>query len=234
MRGLLLVVLFGCAGVAAAPAPAPAPAPPPEHPLRVPLAVPGESMIYEVTFRGFVVGRVQVAIGQPGWWNGRPAIIVKSRGETDGLVALIGDLDWSLETTIDLETGKPLKSIEDAVVTFAGETKKNRKERDASETHTIHSAAAILRGWRSIPAQKADFEMRIDAALIDVDIHDAAREFIDVQNKPAVRYEGIALEKFHFKIWFSDDAARVPLKLRTSTKWGDVAVDLVEYNAPRD
>src|SRR5512139_2417600 len=122
MHGLLVVVsavwLVACAGVAAAPQPAPAVQAPTVATLTTPLAIPGESMVYEISFRGLRAARVQVAVGQPGWVEGRPSIIVKSHGETDGLVALIGELDWTLETTIDLEHGMPLLTVEDAKITF--------------------------------------------------------------------------------------------------------------------
>jgi hypothetical protein len=241
VRALLplgIVLAFGqaaCAGVSAAPMPPPAPAVKPKlEPLGAPFLVPGESMIYEVTFRGMRVGRVQVAVGKPGFVNERSAIIIKSAGETDGLLSLIGDLDWNLETTLDMEKGTPIKTVEHAVVTLAGKTETTDRTREESDTHSIHSAAVILRGWHSLPAQEASFEMRIDAAHVDVTLHEAAREFLDVADKPAVRYDGVARSKFPFKLWFSDDAARVPLLLRTATKWGNIVVELVEYNAPRD
>jgi hypothetical protein len=231
MRGLLVVLLAGCAGVAAAPPP-PAPAPV-QHPLGAPLAIAGESMVFELTFRGIRAARVQVAVGQPGWVDGRPSIIVKSHGETDGLIALIGGLDWTLATTMDLERGTPLLVVEDAIVTFRGKTETNH-ERSTDPRHSIHSAVCVLRGWRSKPGQQASLVMRIDQAQIDLQLQETAHEFLDGANKPAVRYEGVARGKFPFKIWISDDTARVPLRMETSTKWGDVAVELVEYNAPRD
>ena len=230
MRGLLVVVVAGCAGVAAAPPP---PVAAVHQPLGTPLTIPGESMVYEIAFRGLRVARVQVAVGQPGWVGGRRAIIVKSRGVTDGLVALLGDLDWQLETTIDLEGGTPLRTIEEAVVTFRGKTETNRED-TADATHTVHSAITVLRGWHSAPGQVAQLELRIADARMGVEIHEAAREFLDAAGKPVVRYDGVARAKFPFKIWISDDTARVPLRMQTSTKWGAIEVELVEYNAPRD
>src|SRR5688572_13030612 len=105
MRSVLLVALVGCAGVSAAPSPVPAPPTPSLIPLGSPHVVPGETMVYEIKFRGLPVARVAVAVGKPGWVEGRPAVIVKSRGQTDGIIALIGEIDWAMETTIDLETG---------------------------------------------------------------------------------------------------------------------------------
>jgi hypothetical protein len=231
VRGLLVLVFAACARVAAAPsAPAPAPV---QHPLGAPLAIPGESMVFELTFRGLQVARVQVAIGQPGWVDGKPSIIVKSHGETDGLVALIGELDWTLATTMHLVDGTPLLVEEDAIIKFRGKTDTNH-ERSTDARHTIHSAVCVLRGWRSRAGQEGSLAMRVDQAHIELRFHEAAREFLEVAGKPAVRYDGVARGKFPFKIWISDDTARVPLRLETSTKWGDVAVELVEYNAPRD
>jgi hypothetical protein len=233
MHGLLVVLLAGCAGVAAAPPPPAPTAAPIQHPLGAPLAIAGESMEFELTFRGMRVARVQVAIGQPGWVEGRPSIIIKSHGETDGLIALIGGLDWTLATTMDLERGTPLLVVEDAIVTFRGKTETNH-ERSTDPRHSIHSAVCVLRGWRSMPGQHASLEMRIDQAHLPLQFQESAREFLDSAGKPAVRYDGVARGKFPFKIWISDDTARVPLRMETSTKWGAVVVELVEYNAPRD
>src|SRR5688572_10708036 len=108
MRGLVVIVLVGCAGASAQSAqPAPSAQPlvapvPAVVGLETPLAFAEEAMSYAIRFRGFQVARVQVAVGKPGWFEGRPAIIVKARGATDGVVALIGDIEWELATTIDL------------------------------------------------------------------------------------------------------------------------------------
>jgi hypothetical protein len=69
---------------------------------------------------------------------------------------------------------------------------------------------------------------------LPLQFQESAHEFLDRAGQPAVRYDGVARGKFPFKIWISDDTARVPLRMETSTKWGAVVVELVEYNAPRD
>jgi len=35
-----------------------------------------------------------------------------------------------------------------------------------------------------------------------------------------------------FRVWLSDDADRVPLKVTAKTELGDVVMDLTEYNRP--
>jgi hypothetical protein len=47
-----------------------------------------------------------------------------------------------------------------------------------------------------------------------------------------VRYDGIAMDKYNFSVWISDDEARVPLLMRTETKIGSVAVEMVRYDPP--
>ena len=236
MHGLLVVVsalwLVACAGVAAAPPPKPTAQAPAIATLTTPLAIPGESMVYEIAFRGLRAARVQVAVGQPGWVDGRASIIVKSRGETEGLIALIGELDWQLETTIDLATGTPILTVEDAKVTFRGETE-DHHERSTDSVHSIHSAVIALRGWRALANQEAQLEVQIADADFGVSLREGIHELLDT-GKPAVRYDGVARSEFPFKMWISDDTARVPLRMHTATKWGNVDVELAEYNAPRD
>jgi hypothetical protein len=187
-------------------------------------------MVFEISLRGLRVGRIQVAVGQPGWFEGKRAIIVKSRGQTDGLVSLLGELDWTLETTIDLETGHPITTVEDVVITFRGKTEtKHDTSRDG--THNVHSSVLALRGWHSAPNQKVALEVEIADASIEIELRERGHDWVD---KPAVRYEGIARAKWPFKFWLSDDTARVPLRMQTQTKWGGIAIELVEYAAPRD
>src|SRR5262245_46643186 len=101
------LLLAGCAGVATKPPKPDRPAEPVNLDGRI-LAVAGETIEYQVELRGITVGRVQVGVGKPGWVEDRPAIIVRSRGTSAGIVALIGELRWELTTTLDLQTGSAL------------------------------------------------------------------------------------------------------------------------------
>jgi hypothetical protein len=223
----LIRVTAGCAG--ALPNPAKSDARPTEaHLAGKALAVPGEAMEYQVALRGVTVGRVQVAVGKPGWVEGRPAIIVRSRGASAGLLSMIGNLRWELTTTLDLETGEVLREVEESWLEVGGKQEHDRNEHSHEHDYNLHAAAGALRAWRSSLGDHTHLDVRIDRAEIDVELHDAAREMLG--NRPAVRYEGIALEKYAFRLWLSDDAARVPLLLRTESKWGQIEVELVDYD----
>ena len=195
--------------------------------------VPGEAMEYQVALRGITVGRVQVAVGQPGWIEGRRAIIVRSRGASAGFLSIFSDLRWELTTTLDMETGLPLHELHEVWLTFKGEAEHERDENRGRGDYNLHAAAGALRGWRSQVGQRATFDVRVESAHFAVELSDAAREHLASAQAPAVRYDGIARGKYRFSVWISDDEARVPLRLSTDTKWGNVTVELVSYETPK-
>jgi hypothetical protein len=229
MRVAAAVVLVGCAqGLAKSPKPDAAPS----ELAGSTHAVAGEAMEYQVSLRGVTIGSVQVAVGKPGWFEGHRAIIVRSRGASAGFLSLITNLRWELTTTVDLDTGLPLHELEESWLEADGEPEHHRDDHDWGGDHgyNVHTAAGALRGWKSRAGQRAQFAVTIDHMDIDVQLWDAARE--TAVKQPAVRYDGIARDKYRFAAWISDDEARVPLLLRTDTKWGAVAVELVRYDAP--
>lgn len=232
MRSAAVVIaLAGCAqGFATAPKPDAAPSE-----LGQTFGVPGEAMEYQVSLRGVTVGRVQVAVGKPGTFDAHRAIIVRSRGTSAGFLSLITNLKWELTTTLDLDSGLPLHELEESWLESDGEPEHHRNDRNWGERgFNLHAAAGALRGWRSQSGQRARFDVTIDQATIDVELWDAAREYLPSAKQPAVRYDGIAREKYSFSVWISDDEARVPLYLRTGTKWGEVTVELVRYDPPTE
>src|SRR5205809_894186 len=105
VRTLTLLAVCACnrlppgAPAAVAPSPAAAAAAP------KPFAVPDETMEFRASLRGVTVGVVQTAIGRPGWIGERRAIIVRSRAHSEGLVSMLGEIVWELNTTIDLDAG---------------------------------------------------------------------------------------------------------------------------------
>jgi hypothetical protein len=52
--------------------------------------------------------------------------------------------------------------------------------------------------------------------------------------QPAIRYDGMVEGEIPMTAWVSDDAARVPLKLVAQSRWGEIAVELVDYQIPSD
>ncbi len=232
MRGIVAVVcVLGCA-------PPPAAAPPPAttitHVPRVTLAVPGELMEFAIAWRGVTVGHVQVAVGEPGYVHERRAIIVRSRGTTDGILALLGDLSWELTTTVDLDNGMPIESDEISSATLLnGKTEHDHRHhhQDPSDRrHDVHSLAGVLRGSSPEGNQRLELEVDIGGANIPIVIWREAREFLKGMKAPSIRYAGTAFGKFTFQLWLSDDAQRVPQRLHAASRWGTIDVGLVDYH----
>lgn len=231
MRALAIIVVAACTGV-------PRAAPPRQRAAALAgavLAVPGETLEFKVTLRGIGVGIVQTAIGWPGVVDGRSAIIVRSRGKTDGLLQLLGDLTWELNSTIDLERGRPIYDVEEAWADFAGHKEHHAHEHHwegDEQRHDIHSVVGAVRAWHSSPGDRTTFDVEVGGARFDVEMWHVGRAV--VQHQPAIHYDGIAADEFAFSAWVSDDLARVPLRLTAQTKWGEISVELVDYQVPAD
>lgn len=233
-RALTLVALVGCtAGAATLPAqptvaPRVATVAPTTH------VIPGETFEFVARLRGIQVARVQSAVGEVGFVDGRRAIIIKSRGFSDGVLSLVTELTWELTTTLDLAAGHVVQGLEEAWLVFRGDKDHERDERswpDDTE-HDVHSLVCAIRGWTARPGVRVHSVLAVGGAEVDLVAWEAARgEWIG--KFPAVRYEGIAREKYHFSAWVSDDADRVPLLVRAETKWGDITIELVEYGNAR-
>lgn len=202
-------------------------------------AVPGEAMEYRVSLRGIVVGRMRVAIGEPGWTEGKRSIIVRTRGETDGVLTMLGKLAYELSTTIDLDRGLPIASREESWVELvAGNNEQHEEDTDRwsdnDAHHDAHSAVGRFRGWKSQLGERIELDVHVGGARLDVEAWHAVREYVPSAKAQAVRYDGVIAAEYAFSAWVSDDPSRVPLKFSTSSKWGAIVAELVTYHAPAD
>lgn len=137
-----LIVLAGCSRL-------PAQAAPSAGTLAEPsmFAIPGESLEYSIALRGIALGRLRVAIGNAGWIDGRQAVIARSRGESDGVVAIFGKLAYELHTTLDLDGHRPIEHHEESWVDVPG-AKHHDVNHGFDDQHDAHSAIGLLRGGR--------------------------------------------------------------------------------------
>jgi hypothetical protein len=235
MRAVVLLALCSCSGVPVGTAAAAVTAPAAKAKLLEMFAIPDETMEFQATLRGMHVAGVQTAIGKAGWVDGHNAIIIRSRGKTEGIVALLGDIVWELTTTIDLDHSVAIDDHEEAWAELAGEKEHDNTKHawtDGDQRQDVHSAVVALRGWRGAPGERTEMTVAVGGGHFPVVLVNAARE--RVLDKPAVRYDGTALDRFHFSFWISDDLARVPLKFRTESVLGEIGIDLVDYQVPRD
>ena len=226
----LLIGVACVVGCARLPPVAPPPAATTVHAAKATLAVPGELMEMAVAWRGITVGYVQIAVGEPGVVHGRRAIIVRSRGTTDGVLAMLGELTWELTTTVDLDDGFPIESIEESSARLLdGKPAHAWHHHGGAHRHDVHSLVGVLRGSAPELAQRLELEADIGGALIPIVIWHDGHEFLAGQKAPSSRYAGTAFGKFPFTLWLSDDAQRVPQRLHAASRWGSIDIELVDY-----
>jgi hypothetical protein len=206
---------------------------PPVH-LALTYGVPGETMEYEFALRGIPVGRAVVAVGELGWVDGRRALIVRGRGQSAGLAALLAEMVWEMTTTLDMDHGYVIRSHEETTMVFAGEKHEEKRDIGDEQAHDVMSAVGAVRAWRSTPAQRAQISIRFGSSSIDGQLVDARHEYLPSAERPAVKYTGTFEEEFHFTGWISDDTARVPLRFECETPIGALTAELVDYRAPRN
>ncbi len=79
-----------------------------------PFFVAGESMTWEVTFRGIEGGRARVAIGAPVVVDGRRVLALSAEAESSGLLAAVKEIRDDQRAWIDADTGAPVRSESEA------------------------------------------------------------------------------------------------------------------------
>jgi hypothetical protein len=112
--------------------------------------------------------------------------------------------------------------------------------------HDAHTAMAQLRGFKAAIGTMRTVFVVGGRRLWRVDVTYAGEESIGsaLGNRRAVMYDGVAyrarrdltVESNHptrtFRVWLSDDADRVPLRVTAQTELGDVVMSLTEYSRP--
>ena len=74
---------------------------------------PGESMRFDLSLRGIVGGEASVAVGSPGLVEGKRVIIIRSRVESAGVVAVFKAVRDDVTTWVDLDSGLPVGHLAD-------------------------------------------------------------------------------------------------------------------------
>ncbi len=196
--------------------------------------VENEHVEYEMKLGGMTVGRFQIAVGSRGEVDGRPSVIVRSHASLAGAGTLLGNVDWDLTTTVDIDSGFAIAETEEITVDAAwreGHASSKRTWTVAERHHNAHSAAGTLRGWFTAPGAHDATHVSLLDHTMPVTLADSAREHVG--NTPAARYDGIVNGKRPFSVWVSDDADRVPIRMRMESKVGTVEVELVDYSVAR-
>ncbi|HVK76095.1 MAG TPA: DUF3108 domain-containing protein [Kofleriaceae bacterium] len=114
------------------------------------------------------------------------------------------------------------------------------------EVHDALSAMAKVRTWRAEPGDRLGLWMIGGRRIWRSEIWSVGPEVIGTRlgNQPTLRLDGTSHRALadlkldptkkprSFSVWLSDDADRVPLLVKAKTEYGDLTIELVDYQRP--
>ena len=186
-------------------------------------------------------------------------LLAMFRHVRDDLITTIDlDSSLPIESHGVFEFGKRGKQIKNTKVyaTFNGDSYNIEYERkgvprrswtqnlpEGEVAYDTHSVLGALRAWEPEDGDRVYFYSLSGRRLYRVEVTASIRETLTIGlgTYPARRFEGVGTrlarnlatnakrKPRHFSVWVSDDADRVPLLVRARTEFGDVQVELVEY-----
>jgi hypothetical protein len=256
-----LLLLAACGGGHGQKAHAPE-ADPPDRSLTAIRYLPGEHMEWEVRWFGVLVGRVQLAVGQPGELDGTDALVVRSVATSDGALAVAKRGQIELVTWIDLRRQLPLAQSGSFDEIYTGEVLGSKYGAaewprtpwqaglpDGEVAQSTHSAIGLLREWRPAPGDRGHVYVRMRWRVLRIDVHAVGRERVTspLGRRPALRVDALAVlvdgalaplprqRSFPLSFWIDDEGSeRVPVRIDIESGFGGtVRLDLVTYDPPQ-
>ncbi len=175
----------------------------------------GEQMTFEVALAGVPVAQAAFAVGEPGTFEGRPAIVVSSTMRTDEAFRWVKDVRDDLTSTIDIESGLPVAIVADvefgdklyyAEGRFAGarvhlawdrrdgKTRHTRYDFGDAPAHDAHSAMAAMRTWDGRPGDRRTVYIVGGRRIWRTEMTWVGRETIGSRlgNQHVVRLDGVS------------------------------------------
>jgi hypothetical protein len=221
--------------------------------------VPGETIVWEVTWFDVLVGRIEQSAGLPTVVDGHRAITVRSVGEADGAVAIVTAMRGEGQTIVEMDTGVPLyvagASFDDV---YSGDAldaglrpRAHQRWVDRFEggepAHDTHSALGHLRALRAREGEEAHVHMRINGNPFRAEVRAMGNESISTPLglRDTARIDGVVTRRrgdlsrdetdapYPFIVWIANDESRVPVRFHFESRLGPtVVLDLVHYTRP--
>ncbi|MBS1118016.1 MAG: hypothetical protein H6Q90_244 [Deltaproteobacteria bacterium] len=203
---------------------------------------------------GLVDGRREIVIKSRAATAGAAAMIKNISDEATTVIDVETRRPVSIESVFDMGDKRALASTKIkgsvAEVTYirSGDKRPQIVKVDFKTEllNDMHTAMAELRGWHAVPGTVRTVYVIGGKRLWRIDVKYVGEATIGshVGNRRAVIYEGLSYRAKRdlsmesskpartFRVWLSDDADRVPLKVTATTELGDIVMDLIEYARP--
>ncbi len=173
----------------------------------------GEAMTFEVSVGGVLAGNAALAVGEPGDDEGKRAIVVTSQVASAGAFRWVKAVDDTLTSTIDIETGLPVRHTADTLFgkkryhadnVFEGaQVDLAWHKGDATLRHThydfrdvvahdAHTAMASMRTWEGADGEVRRIYLVGGRRIWQTDVEWKGRETVATAmgNTSAIRLDG--------------------------------------------
>jgi hypothetical protein len=184
-----------------------------------PFIVAGEQLTFELSLRGIVGGEAVTVVGQPGTIEGKHVVIVRSRVESGGLVAIFKEVHDDVTTWIDVDSGYPVylradlkfgKKEQLVETRFADgaagsfEVSSQDKGEDPQTVHQLmpsretifdsHAVVGAIRAWRARQGAMAYFYVLTGRHVWESTVRFTSRETVETAlgKMRALRIDGVA------------------------------------------
>jgi hypothetical protein len=243
MRVFVLAVacaVAGCASSAGGPAVATAPSGPQPLPFVTQL-IAGEQMVWEVYWRGVLIGNASLDV------DARRA---HSKFATGILARALADVRYELTTKLDAQIAREASEL----VVLDGTTTRTELQLDGARyrmtregtaisddvpggtaLHTLHSALGALRAWAAPNASRAYLWLALRGKLYRLDATPPAAETLDgirtLRVECVVRALDPTLEQVDVTLWLSTSPDHTPVRIVVETSGERIAAQLTETTA---
>lgn len=219
----------------------------------------GERLVYSIGWYNIVGGTAELVVEEREY-QGAPVYRILSLAKSNAFVSMFYPVEDRIESLIDRQTlgalrldvkqhqGKRRKArlTEFDQVNHTATVLKNGERKTFEVPPDVQDSLSCLYYFRSLP----QFDV---GDTVTIDVHESSKnwrlaitglnrervrtevgEFEAIRTKAAVEFEGVFLERGDVYVWFTDDARRLPVRMESKIKVGQISAKLIEYRPAVD
>lgn len=215
--------------------------------------IAGERAQWELRWLNVVMGRLTMAVGQPGEMDGQPAITVRMEAATAGVLAKLNQASSELAAVLNLQSGLAIRTSGNIDGLFTGSvTRPGFKPRHPGLRwrrywqryflEPLGTIGALRAAWKGQLGELGYVPVSLRGRRYHLEMTARRRERILSRQGPvaAIRIEGVLRQvrtnrPLHhaYVVWISDDPRQIPIRAHIQSGWvGTVEAELVHYSRP--
>jgi hypothetical protein len=214
----------------------------------------GEELLYSISWYNIVGGTAELKVEEREH-EGTPVYRILSLAKSSTFISLFFPVEDRIESLIDRDT---LASLRLDVKQRQGKRRRARVTEFDQVNHTAtvirngktkvfeipagaQDSLSCLYYFRSLPPIKVGETVSIDVhesnknwrlaieGLNRERIETGAGKFQTIRTRAKVEFEGVFLERGDVYVWFTDDERRLPVRMDSKIKVGQISAKLAEY-----